>query len=320
MSVDYEYVTIDVDLMVHPKAIAAGIEAMGLWLWCMAWSHKTGANGRIPRHVVSTAWGGPPALVSKLAKRLVTSGLWLASDDGWIIWNYGKKNQSAEDKERRRALGRERMKRLRGKSGDALGNAPCDASRARHVRDEDAAPVFDPDLESDLESRSEDPPRETPPPEVRPHAVVPDPLAAAPDWFPAVVERVSADTLGSMTGLAPLECWLAYAGHRANKRLPAAPADAAQWLVTVMVPRAREAIRVAARDRERDAKWSAQREAERTPQAAPYHATPGRKTKAAPVPLPTDADRERAMAEARERLGVAELFVAPANDRTGTDE
>lgn len=142
MSPDYEYATIDVDILVHPKAIAAGIEAMGLWLWSMAWSHKTGGNGFIPRHAPYAAWAAPRAAVDKLARRLVASGLWLERPDGWDVWNYGKKNQSAEEKERRRAQARERMKRFRAKhrdAGDARDETHSDASRDAHVHDESAA-------------------------------------------------------------------------------------------------------------------------------------------------------------------------------------
>jgi hypothetical protein len=151
-SIDYEYTTVDVDLLVHPKAIAAGVEAMGLWLWAMAWSHKTGANGKIPRAVVVLAWGATKPVIDKLTKRLVSSGLWVATDEGWEIWNYGKKN--AEEKARRRQQGRERMARFRDRSrapkSDAGSDALSDASPNGSVRclDGAPAPVSDLDLRS----------------------------------------------------------------------------------------------------------------------------------------------------------------------------
>lgn len=237
MSVDYEYVTIDVDLMVHPKAIAAGIEAMGLWLWGVAWSHKTGANGRIPRHVVSMAWGGPPATVAKLSKRLVTSGLWLATDDGWTIWNYGKKNQSAEEKERKRELGRARMRRLRGKTGDADGDAQCDASHPRHVRDESAAPVSALVSGSDL-PRSEEPRRS--PREVIIKPILPANDDAPPAWWASACDTVAAN-------VAPVDDrgarWLEYRGAMARKRWDLTREHAVSWLSQVVRRERRDAPR-----------------------------------------------------------------------------
>ena len=305
MAVDYEYTTIDVDILMHPKAIAAGLEAMGLWLWAMAWSHKTGANGKVPRHVVGLAWGGPPKLVEKLAKRLVASGLWIATDDGWTIWNYGKKNQSAEEKERRRALGRERMQRLRGKKRDAVGDDDCDASLLRHVRDEDAAP----DLICDLKSRSEepDPARATsandvaPTSEaklVRPFAQVPDPGGPPPPWWSDALRTV-AETPGGATlpnGMA----WIRYAGHRAGKRLPATREDALYWLGTVMVPEEHEKRRKETHQRERDAKYDAARDRSR--------GVPGEAVRVDPKQAQRDAEafaKRIADRKAREGKGAA---------------
>ncbi len=250
MSVDYEYVTIDVDIIVHAKGFAAGVEAMGLWLWGMAWSHKTGANGFLPKHVVVATWGAPPAVVTRLAKRLVTAGLWVPTEDGWLIWNYGKKNQSAEEKERRRALGRERMRRLREKR-DA-GDAKSDASHPVPVRDESAAP----DLICNVSGRSPepDPARE---PGLRPAAVLPDPFGPPPEWWAEAVRAVSENSLGTSDALRPSECWIAYAGHRANKRLPINRNDAGTWLVKVMVEPARTRMREEARAKDRDATFAA---------------------------------------------------------------
>lgn len=88
---------------------------------------------------------------------------------------------------------------------------------------------------------------------------VADATAPPPTWWADVCLTVSNGCLGSNDGLAPVECWLAYAGHRHGKGRRPDRNDAVQWLTQVMVPKAKEAIRQAARDRERDAKYAASR-------------------------------------------------------------
>jgi hypothetical protein len=211
VSLDYEYATIDVDILVHPKALAAGVEAMGLWLWAMAWSHKTGANGRIPRHVVALAWGGTTRTITRLARQLVASGLWLETETGWEIWNYGKKNQSAEEKERRKKQGRERMARFRDKSRDARSDAPCDASQQRHVTREDAAPVFvtAPDLKSSGGAGG-----------------------AQPTWWAEAIATAEQAVGGTIDQAGAR--WLEYDSSRERKGWSRNHRDAVGWLTTVI--------------------------------------------------------------------------------------
>lgn len=109
---------IDVNIITHPKAIQAGPEALGLWVWgmCYAQVHKT--DGRLPRVAVMSALGAQRRVLSRLAVRLVTSGLWDESEDGsFQIHNYGAKNQTAVEiasrAEQRKAANAERQARWR---------------------------------------------------------------------------------------------------------------------------------------------------------------------------------------------------------------
>ncbi len=112
MSLDYEFAPIDVDIISHPKAFAAGPEAMGLWLWGQAHCKLHRTSGRIARMAALGAFGGRRNIM--LAKRLVDAGLWLAREDGdWDVWNYEEKapklgqskgaKRTAEWRERERA-------------------------------------------------------------------------------------------------------------------------------------------------------------------------------------------------------------------------
>jgi hypothetical protein len=223
VSLDYEYATIDVDILVHPKALAAGVEAMGLWLWSMAWSHKTGANGKIPRHVVALAWGGTRVTIAKLSARLVGSGLWLETEEGWEIWNYGKKNQSAEEKERKKKLGRERMARFRDRSRSAKSDAPCDAesdaSPNGGVTRERPAPA--PDLVSGSGSLGG-----------TGGVMLGSPPGAPPAWWSVAVATAEQAVGGTID--QPGARWLEYDAARDRKGWARNQRDAVGWLTTVM--------------------------------------------------------------------------------------
>lgn len=109
----YEFAPIDVSILTHPKACAAGPEAMGLWLWGQCFARVQKTDGRVHRSAVLVAWGGRRNIV--LAKRLVEAGLWLDREDGdWDIHNFqakasgqvsGSARRMRELRERRKAVG-----------------------------------------------------------------------------------------------------------------------------------------------------------------------------------------------------------------------
>jgi hypothetical protein len=107
VTLGYEFAPIDVSIMTHPKAFAAGVEAMGLWLWGMAYAKQHRTEGRLHRAAVLGAWGGRRNVMH--AKRLVEAGLWTERDDGdWDIHNFEKKSAGSSSSA-------ERMRRLREK-------------------------------------------------------------------------------------------------------------------------------------------------------------------------------------------------------------
>lgn len=146
---------------------------------------------------------------------------------------------------RQRRSSADRMRDKRRREREARNG--CDARDDRDVTDKscDGGDAPSPLLSSDLISSEGERERETPP------AADPAPTSAdpSPPWFGAVVETVS-QTTGEQ--LRPPECWLRYAGHRAEKGKRPSANDARYWLTTVMVPEAREERRRANRDAERD--------------------------------------------------------------------
>lgn len=146
---------------------------------------------------------------------------------------------------RRRRSSADRMRDKRARdAGDVTGVTD------RHVTRSDAgdgcsslvsSSLSDLDLRSEIASE--------PPTQVRPKATEP---GKPPEWFLTAV-----DVVAMATGIAlpPGEAWLRYDGHRETKGMARTPSDAQYWLTSVMVPEARELLRVTARDKDRDAKF-----------------------------------------------------------------
>lgn len=141
---------IDVNIIGHEKALLAGVEAFGLWAWGMCYAQLYETNGRLPRVAVLTAMGGRRNEVH--AKRLVEVGLWLSCEDGsWAIFNYGKKNQTAEEIQAKKAASADRARRWRERR-----NAPSNADVTRDVRVTDT---------TGQRARTDPPPEPPPPPD-----------------------------------------------------------------------------------------------------------------------------------------------------------
>lgn len=176
---------------------------------------------------------------------------------GRLVWDPVERLLSDPDLPARMRMGSAaRMAKKRAKASEVANDVPSHPSQSvTPVTTTHNPSPSDLDLissGSDLED-----PRE--PTSNRAREGVADALSPPPDWWTGVCETVSASCLGSATGLKPPECWLAYAGHRNGKGRRPDRNDAVQWLTQVMVPKAKEAIRQAARDRERDAKYDAAR-------------------------------------------------------------
>lgn len=99
---------VDDRLHSHPKARAAGLEAIGLFTIAGTYCMDYLTDGHVPEWLV-TSWPKGRAL----AKRLVDVRLWETTDVGWRFASWAEYQRSLEDIERDRAKARERMRRLR---------------------------------------------------------------------------------------------------------------------------------------------------------------------------------------------------------------
>lgn len=99
---------VDDSFAFHPKAMAAGNAALGLWVRAGSWAAQQLTDGRIPSGLLQTLGGKP-----RDARRLVDVGLWLEVDGGWLFHDWDEFQPSRQVVQGKRADARERMKRVR---------------------------------------------------------------------------------------------------------------------------------------------------------------------------------------------------------------
>lgn len=121
----------------HPKVLAAGTPAVGLYVRCGSWAAQQVTDGVIPKHVAKM-YGTP-----RMIKALIDAGLWHQKGHGcescpeldansYVIHQYLEKNPSRIETDAARKAKSERQQRWReGKraSGDADVDASTNGSR-----------------------------------------------------------------------------------------------------------------------------------------------------------------------------------------------
>jgi hypothetical protein len=117
---------VDDNLSSHPKARAAGLPAMGLWVVAGAYASQYLTEGFVPEwFVVSWPQG------KKHAQALVNARLWDETSGGWQFHQWQERQRTKEQVETDRAATRERQKRWRDRKRDtsvtnAVSNAVTD--------------------------------------------------------------------------------------------------------------------------------------------------------------------------------------------------
>ena len=123
----------------HPKVIAAGNEATGLFVRCGTYCARHLTDGYIPEQVV-LLYGS-----NELAETLVQAKLWRRVRGGWRMPDYLEYNPSAQTVDKERAAKNDRQKRWRDarsrRAVDASTRASRDASTEASLRrSRDASP------------------------------------------------------------------------------------------------------------------------------------------------------------------------------------
>lgn len=121
---------VDDDLNNHPKARAAGLPAMGLWTVAGSYAARYLTDGFVPDWYVASWPSGP-----KLARKLVSAGLWTVEAGGWRFHEWHDRNPTRAKVEQERKITRERVARFRNgvttTVTNAVSNGGCTASPSR---------------------------------------------------------------------------------------------------------------------------------------------------------------------------------------------
>lgn len=91
----------------HPKALAAGNSACGLWLRAGAWSMQQLTDGWVPLTILRQLGSRAEA------RRLVDAGLWVEKDDGYQFHEWEQRQPTRVQVEADREAARERQKKAR---------------------------------------------------------------------------------------------------------------------------------------------------------------------------------------------------------------
>lgn len=104
---------VETSLRDHPKALAAGPAAMGVWLAGLLYIRDHLTDGFIPREVVPGLFGGGAHVGFRSVRSLVKVGLWVEVEGGYMLAKYAEKNQTKAEVIAAFDAARERMRRLR---------------------------------------------------------------------------------------------------------------------------------------------------------------------------------------------------------------
>lgn len=107
---------VDDALAFNMKAVAAGNEALGLWVRAGSWACQQLTDGFIPLAMVP-ALGGSDAD----AEALTAAGLWHEVAGGWEFHDWDEYQEPSEKVKERRAAARERMRAVRANKGRTKG-------------------------------------------------------------------------------------------------------------------------------------------------------------------------------------------------------
>ena len=113
----------------HPKVLAAGNAATGLWVRCGTWSSSYSTDGFIPLNIVRTM--GRRSEI----ERALDARLWVPTDEGVLMPDYLDYNPSRGDVERRRKQDAERKRAERSKGFANVDRAGDGRFTPRHNTD-----------------------------------------------------------------------------------------------------------------------------------------------------------------------------------------
>lgn len=101
---------VDDALAFNMKAVAAGNNALGLWVRAGSWSCQQLTDGFVPESMIAALGGNVDD-----AHALAESGMWHPKKGGWVFHDWAEYQESSEKVKERRVAARDRMKAARDK-------------------------------------------------------------------------------------------------------------------------------------------------------------------------------------------------------------
>lgn len=109
---------VDDSMAMHPKIIAAGNAAIGLWTRCGSWCAQTLSDGFVPRSI-ARSFG-----TIGQCKALVKAGLWIEVEGGYQFHQWSERQQTKSDVEAKRKADRARKAEQRKRRNVTVGHPP----------------------------------------------------------------------------------------------------------------------------------------------------------------------------------------------------
>ncbi len=102
----------------HPKVLAAGNAAAGLWVRCATYSAAQELDGKVPA-ALARSLGSRAELAA-----LTSTGLWIETPAGFLLPDFLEFNPSHAELERRRQVDAERKRKARAAGAEAVEHDP----------------------------------------------------------------------------------------------------------------------------------------------------------------------------------------------------
>jgi hypothetical protein len=112
---------VDDSLHSHPKAMAASLAALGLWVVAGSWSSDHLTDGFVPDHMIPSLSRG----TDKLAEELVAAGLWKRTRGGYLFHEWAEDGHGTKRNPTKKEVVENRAKRAEAgrKGGLASGKS-----------------------------------------------------------------------------------------------------------------------------------------------------------------------------------------------------
>ncbi|MDA8440465.1 MAG: hypothetical protein M0Z51_16625 [Propionibacterium sp.] len=196
---------VDDKLWGHPKWLATPIRSRGLWVTAGSWCADQEQDGNVPHHVL-------PILGATVrdASGLVTAGLWMATDTGWLFHGWAEFQPTREQKEVERQAARDRMRAGRERKA---------AMRSESVRANiaEVRPMFGGSSENVRSTPTRpDPTRPVKKEEATRGTRIPEPFNITPDMRAWAAEKAPGVNLNTSTEKF-IDYWRAVSGQRGIK-------------------------------------------------------------------------------------------------------